>query len=801
MSKTSHLLSKQNSQQPKQFRGGEKKVMKKSLSLLVAIAMVFSMFATLVSADGKAAGQKLQDLGVINGTSNGLDEDKEWLRQDVTVLIARLLGAEEAAKATANTHGFEDLDSKFYNGFVSWAKENGYFNGESATKFGVGNPITNQQFAAVLLRVLKVDVEYAEAFDKAVELGLVSKDLDKAANAIRGDIYSSLVTALDYKIDGKTLGNILGLKGYEIVDLDIAKASAVVSKTITVDFNAELDALKASDVSVTNADGAGLLIEKVSFEGSKATIALSDALSNGKTYTVKIASATSKEGSVASALSTEVTFNKATPATIAFVSKTVVSEKNVQIVIKDANGNDVTADFADDVEVYTSNSNVVDTDLSTDAIGDSIVNVSLVVDEDEDVKIETGNEIISVVALTTLGVTDVSFGGDKASDNTVTLYKDDAVNVLVAAKDQNDNEYKSIVNGLGDFDAISIKSLNPSIVQVDNDTLTAKALQTGSATVQVTTEFGGVKSTKSVVVTVKAAKGLAGIELSTSSLKLVKDATVEYTVDVKTVDQYGNAINVSEDVTAVAKNDKFSAVETSDNGEGKRVFTVSSTENGSTTIKFSVTKDGKTFSKTLSVTQADQNGLGGYLTESDAVLDFDHAGDNKADGAVNTTTIKVFKKDKNGVKFAQETGAEFASLNEDIVDVDANGNVTIVTKDGKPKTGKATVTVTVGNAIVAKVNVEVINSASQLKVVKQVKETITVKVGDNVSAELFGNGKALELVNQYEKEYTVQAGDYTIATSDSGIVDSTGLAKDDGKATITVGINGTFYVVNVVVKE
>lgn len=801
MSKTSHLLSKQNSQQPKQFRGGEKKVMKKSLSLLVAIAMVFSMFATLVSADGKAAGQKLQELGVINGTSNGLDENEEWLRQDVTVLIARLLGSEEAAKATANTHGFEDLDSKFYNGFVSWAKEKGYFNGESATKFGVGNPITNQQFAAVLLRVLNVDVEYAEAFDKAVELGLVSKDLDKAANAIRGDIYESLVAALDYKIDGKKLGNILGLKGYEIVDLDIAKASALVSKTIVVDFNAELDTLKSSDVSVTNADGNGLLIEKVSFEGSKATIALTDALSNGKTYTVKIASATSKEGSVASALSAEVTFNKATPASIAFVSKTVVSEKNVQIVIKDANGNDVTADFADDVEVYTSNSNVVDTDLSTSAIGDSIVNVSLVVDEDEDVKIETGNEIISVVALTTLGITDVSFGG-KASDNNVTLYKDEAVSVLVKAKDQNDKVYSNEVDTDDvDFDSISIKSLNPSIVQVDNDTLTAKALQTGSATIQITTEFGGVKSTKSVVVTVKAAKALAGIELSASSLKLVKGATVEYTVDVKTVDQYGNPIHVSEPVTAVAKNDKFSADQKSDNGEGKRVFTVESTENGSTTIKFSVTKDGKTFSKTLNVTQADQNGLGGYLTESDAVLDFDFNGPHKADGAVNTTTIKVFKKDKNGVKFAEETDADFASLNDDIVDVDSNGVVTIVTKDGKPnKTGKAVITVTVGNAIVAKVNVEVINSASQLKTVKQVKETITVNVNDNIESALFGNGKALELVNQYDKEYTVQPGDYTIATSDSSIVDSTGRAKDDGKATITVGINGTFYVVNVVVR-
>lgn len=776
--------------------------MKKSLSLLVAIAMVFSMFATVVSADGKAAGQKLQDLGVIKGTSAGLDEDKEWLRQDVTVLVARLLGAEEEAKAHANTHGFEDLDSKFYNGFVSWAKEEGYFTGETTTRFGVGNPITNQQFAAVLLRVLGADkdVAYADVFEKAVELGLVSEDLDKTANAIRGDIYSSLVTALDYKIDGKTLGNILGLKGYEITELDIAKASAVVSKTITVEFNTELEALKSADVSVKNADGVNLLIEKVSFEGKVATIALSDKLSSTKAYTVTIAAAKSKEGFEAQNLSAEVTYNKATPATIAFPSKTVVSGKTLQVLIKDANGNDVTADFIDNVDVYTTNDNVIKSNLEADQTGDSIVNVSLVIDEDENVKIETGNEIISVVALTSLGVTDVSIDSDKASDNNVTLYQDKEkpLNILIAAKDQSNNEYKSVEGGLGAFDAITIKSLNPAVVSVDNETLTAKALQTGSATIQVTAEFGGVKSTKNVVVTVKAAKALAGLELSTSSLRIAAgdEVNVDYTVEVKTVDQYGEPIDFAGDITVDPRNDKFDATEIKNDNDGTREFEVTGTENGSTTIRFSISKDGKTYTKTLSVTRADVNGLGGYLTDNKDVLDLTPLDTNAAKGASDTTTIEVFKKDRNNVKFATVNDAKFASLNTDIATVDENtGLVTAV------KAGKATITVTVGNNIVDRVIIEVIKSESQLKTVKQVKETIKVTAGNSIVGELFGNGKALELVNQYDKEYTVQAGDYTIATSHSGIVDGNGLAIDKGTATITVGINGTFYVVNVVVEE
>jgi len=213
MSNSSHFLSKQNSQQPKQFRGGEKKVMKKSLSLLVAIAMVFSMFATLVSADTESAGEKLLKTGIIKGTNEGLEEGSEWLRQDVTVLIARLLNKVDEAEAHANTHGFEDLDSKFYNGYVSWAKENNFFIGKSATKFGTGESITNQEFATVLLRVFNSlqgvteEVDYSSAFETAVELGLANKDLDPKANAIRGDIYVSLVSALDYKINGKKSRN------------------------------------------------------------------------------------------------------------------------------------------------------------------------------------------------------------------------------------------------------------------------------------------------------------------------------------------------------------------------------------------------------------------------------------------------------------------------------------------------------------------------------------------------------------------------------------------------------------------
>lgn len=789
--------------------------MKKSLSLLVAIAMVFSMFATLVSAaDEKTAGQKLQDLGVINGTANGLDEDKEWKRQDITILLSRLLQVEEQAKVHANTHGFEDVNTSAYNGFISWAKENGYFTGKTETVFGINESITNAQFAAVLLRVLKVDVSYEEAFAKAVELKLVAEDAVATDAAIRGDIYVSLLTALDFKIDGKTLGNILGLPGYEITALDIVGASAVVGNSIVVEFNTDLEAVKNADVTVTNADGVVQLVEKVTVEGAKATIALSDKLSNGKTYTVKVAAAKSTQGFEAKDLTAEVTYNKAVPVSIAFGSKTVVTGKSVSVVVKDAKGNDITADYAADLDVYSSNSSVVDNELVAGNVGDAIVNVSILVDEDENETIETGNEVISVVSLTALTISDVSFGDTAATKNNTTLYVGDpAVDVLIQAKDQQNATY---LNNAADFESVTIRSLNPSIVQVDTDNAKATAIQAGSATIQITVEVNGVKATKSVVVTVKAKRVLSGIDLSESTLRIVNPDSltsgynpIPYTVEVKTVDQYGDAFfNNTAVVTATPRTSgvEFDANEVggtyASNANGKVVYAISGDDNGSNTIRFEVEIDGKKYAKTLSVTQANQNGLGGYVTEYTATLDINAQGANSASDSTNNTTIKVFAKDKNNVKFADvvadavPAAPVFTSLNTDLVQVTNAGAVTI----SGTKTGKATITVNIQDNIVARVNIEVINTGAKLTTVKQLKETITVKSTDgNILNALFGSGSALELLDQYGADVAHADADYSIATSNSTIVDIDGdlTSGNTGKVTITVAINNAFYVVNV----
>jgi len=825
MSETSHLLSKQNSQQPKQFRGGEKKVMKKSLSLLVAIAMVFSMFATLVSAADKTAGEKLQGYGIIKGTNEGLAEDQEWVRQDVTVLLSRLLGVEAKAAATANTHGFTDLDSKFYNGYVSWAKEEGYFNGESATKFGVGNSITNQQFAAVLLRVLKVDVDYAAAFDKAVELKLVSADLDKAANAIRGDIYTSLVTALDYEIDGKKLGTILNLKGYEITNVKVEGATAPNSKTVVVEFNQEVGTVTANNFVVKKDENDSVdVISAVSVSGNKATLTLFDALSNGKSYTVEVSNVTGKDSAVTQekAEIAAFTYNKAKAAGIE-LPKTVVAKGDVvKYSIKDAAGNDITPDFNLDevITVNSSDQNVVQivsaSELKAHAAntGFSVVNVVLTIDEDT--TFETGNKVVevkdSVAVVDAIGK--VSFGALN-KDAETSIFKDGSGRLQAEVLDS---------NGKALTVETKFKSSNPTVLVVDEDG-TAYPVKAGSATVVVTAKFNDKTVSKSVVITVKAEAKLTGADLDKSTVRLVFDAkdsaknpiVLPEKVKLTVKDQYGDALkNSAQEVkirtskTGVAKvnnidiptNNTLVSLGTV-NTDGVLELTFESIATDAATAVFTV--EVGTIKKTISVATVKQAALAGYTVELSATKIDQNPLSNAADSNAlddKEVTVSVYQKDVNGNKIGVVTSGiklEDANSTGGAVDVD---NVALKITPRPGEVGSEVVNVFVNNVKVGTYTITVVNTAKHLTKVTQSKNAITASA--NVVEDLFGNnenGGAFVGYDQYGDKIRINSGDYTVFSSNKNIIavnaNVPSLGTTTGTALLTIVVKDTVFTITV----
>src|SRR5690606_19519043 len=123
---------------------------------------------------------------------------------------------------------------------------------------------------------------------------------------------------------------------------------------------------------------------------------------------------------------------------------------------------------------------------------------------------------------------------------------------------------------------------------------------------------------------------------------------IPYTVEVKTVDQYGKAIyDADATVTAIprATGTQFTADVVpgkgyDENANGKVEYVIEGDDNGSNTIRFEVQFDGKKYAKTLNVSQANQNGLGGYIPVYDAVLDKNAGNQHSADDSVATTTVQ-----------------------------------------------------------------------------------------------------------------------------------------------------------------
>jgi hypothetical protein len=270
--------------------------MKKSFSLILAIALVFSMVTPMAFAAEKSAGEYLAEIGVIKGSLSGdLMENETWKRQDVTVILSRLLGAEDEAQKTAKSHTFADVTDPYYDGYISWGKENGYFQGHSEVRFGYNEEITMYDFLAVMLRALGVDTtgdNYANVPQLAVEYGLIdSADQDLSVAATRGEYYVVIVTTLNAEVeDGVTLGEKLGLPGFapeEPDALEVEKASAPNLKQVVVEFNQDVtdnaEAAKADNYSVKD----GKVVD-VAVNGSTVTLTLEKAFTQQTTKVLTI---------------------------------------------------------------------------------------------------------------------------------------------------------------------------------------------------------------------------------------------------------------------------------------------------------------------------------------------------------------------------------------------------------------------------------------------------------------------------------------------------------------------------------
>lgn len=237
-------------------QGGEKKVMKKILSVALSTAMAFSMFASVAFGEtAKVTSQQAFDALAAKGIVNGFPDGKAHLDKDLTrgefaKIVTKLFGLTEVTgKLSYNDKGYNAKN--WAVPYIEAVTATGLMQGQDTVKgiFNYNGKVTVEEVAKVLAIALKLEQPtttdnsasvWAKGYAQAViNAGLVEKTANFKANALR-----SLVVETAYYAD--QIG--------KVPTLTVASAEAVSPTKVVVTFSDKTTA----NVELTTALVAGV---------------------------------------------------------------------------------------------------------------------------------------------------------------------------------------------------------------------------------------------------------------------------------------------------------------------------------------------------------------------------------------------------------------------------------------------------------------------------------------------------------------------------------------------------------------
>ncbi|OMF81767.1 Ig-like domain-containing protein [Paenibacillus glucanolyticus] len=186
------------------IQGGEKKVMKKILSVALSTAMAFSMFASVAFGDDALNTQQkfdvLKEKGIFTGYPDGTAGlDKDMTRAEFAKVLVGIMGLEPIeGKASFKDKNYKA--DKWPAPYVEAVYAAGLMEGKNTTKmiFDFNGKITVQEMAKVLVIAQKIDIptetnnnasDWAKGYvQAAINSGLVDAKANPKANASRSQL-------------------------------------------------------------------------------------------------------------------------------------------------------------------------------------------------------------------------------------------------------------------------------------------------------------------------------------------------------------------------------------------------------------------------------------------------------------------------------------------------------------------------------------------------------------------------------------------------------------------------------------
>lgn len=584
----------------------------------------------------------------------------------------------------------------------------------------------------------------------------------------------------------KMVSRAMNLK-FEILDV-----RAISAKTVEATFNKEPSALALKDFSVYEKDDESAInvITKLAKKGAVATLTLTNALEEDTDYILDV-------DGVGKA---EFTYEEAEAASIAFVATTVQTTKDVLYMIKDADGNDITANYSlADLTVQTSAPSVVSNVLKAGDVGYSVVNVKITGTE-----IETGNTVIEVKSsldvLTSVGRWTLIIGDSGVG----TLAKP----VTELFESTGDARFEAeALNQHGKVNdpaaTITYKSNSPKVLVVQPDGQAVEPISPGTASVVITATLDKKSVSKTVQVTVKADPKATTLELEPKSVTLVKGSGLTQVVNAKVLDQYGKKISITAGIThEFAKNGIAAITHAYSEGISKTTFTP--VDKGSTTLKFTYEDGTIKLTESVTVTVVEPGAFAGYKVETDDLILDKLDENNPVDGDLAkgplSTVVRVFRVDAGGNKISELNSGEFglAYVGTETAKAVQFSGATVSAKAA----GTQKLNVLVGTTLIDTLTFTVYDSIRALDNVVQLKNALTVAVGGEI--KLFSanttTDEAFVGYDQHGDKFVV-TGEYTIASSDVSVV-STGLTASKAgtaKLTIVFGELDLIFTIDIVV--
>lgn len=224
--------------------------MKRFLTLLfTTLLLTAALCITASASDYDAVAEDLSAIGMFRGTGNGFELDRTPTRSEAAIMLVRLYGAEETAKAAYEagkiSHPFTDV-SEFTSPYVAWLYSNGITNGFTETIYASQRACTVQNYTTFLLRALGyrdgTDFEYANALTFAQEKGFYEPIM------FSGEFLRDDLAALTYQ------GLAADLANGETYLLDSLIDSGAIDADAAKPMTETFEAYRAMEAAMANMD-------------------------------------------------------------------------------------------------------------------------------------------------------------------------------------------------------------------------------------------------------------------------------------------------------------------------------------------------------------------------------------------------------------------------------------------------------------------------------------------------------------------------------------------------------------------